>query len=114
MTGLDEQRHGFEDGDHVTFVEVEGMVELNHCPPRPIKVLGNIPLYTIVIHSCDCLCFLCLKSRLTHIGPYTFSIGDTSSFHDYTRGGRVSQVKMPKTLKFVSLLPATKDLHSQS
>jgi ubiquitin-activating enzyme E1 len=26
---LDEVRHGFEDGDHITFSEVEGMAELN-------------------------------------------------------------------------------------
>jgi len=75
VTVLDEARHGFEDGDHVTFVEVEGMTELNHAPPRPVKVLG----------------------------PYTFSIGDTSGYHDYVRGGRATQVKMPKTLKFKSL-----------
>ena len=57
------------------------MVELNHCAPRPIKVLG----------------------------PYTFSIGDTAGFHDYIRGGRVMQVKMPKIIHFKSLeesLPA--------
>ena len=35
-------------------------------------------------------------------GPYTFSIGDTSSFSDYLRGGIATQVKMPKTVQFVS------------
>ena len=35
-------------------------------------------------------------------GPYTFSIGDTSGFSDYFRGGVVTQVKMPKVVKFVS------------
>ena len=35
-------------------------------------------------------------------GPYTFSIGDTSGFSDYVRGGIVTQVKMPKIVKFVS------------
>lgn len=42
VTCLDEKRHGFEDGDHVTFTEVKGMTELNNCEPRPIKVLGNL------------------------------------------------------------------------
>lgn len=36
------------------------------------------------------------------IGPYTFSIGDTSGFSEYTKGGLVTKVKMPKKLKFVS------------
>ena len=35
-------------------------------------------------------------------GPYTFSIGDTSGFSEYARGGIVTQVKMPKIVKFVS------------
>ncbi|KAJ8257245.1 hypothetical protein GJAV_G00183520 [Gymnothorax javanicus] len=75
VTCLDEARHGFESGDHVTFREVQGMTELNNCKPKEIKVLG----------------------------PYTFSIGDTSDLSPYTRGGIVSQVKMPKELKFKSL-----------
>uniref|UniRef100_A0A1W7R9A6 E1 ubiquitin-activating enzyme n=1 Tax=Hadrurus spadix TaxID=141984 RepID=A0A1W7R9A6_9SCOR len=76
VTCLEETRHGFEDGDYVTFSEVHGMVELNNCKARKIKVLG----------------------------PYTFSIGDTSNCADeYIRGGIVTQVKMPKTVKFKSL-----------
>lgn len=75
VTCLDETRHGMEDGDHVTFAEVKGMEELNGCEPRPIKVLG----------------------------PYTFSIGDTSGYGAYVRGGIVSQVKMPKNFNFKSL-----------
>lgn len=35
-------------------------------------------------------------------GPYTFSIGDTTNFTNYERGGVVSQVKMPKNVQFVS------------
>ncbi|KAK7576286.1 hypothetical protein V9T40_012572 [Parthenolecanium corni] len=73
VTCLDETRHGLEDGDYVTFSEVVGMQELNGCEPKRIRVLG----------------------------PYTFSIGDTSSYSDYVRGGVVTQVKMPKTLKFL-------------
>ncbi|KAK9765192.1 E1 ubiquitin-activating protein [Basidiobolus ranarum] len=75
VTCLDESRHGLEDGDYVTFKEIKGMEELNSCEPRKIKVLG----------------------------PYTFSIGDTSAFNDYIKGGIFTQVKMPKALDFKSL-----------
>ena len=78
VTCLDDTRHGLEDGDFVTFSEVEGMVELNNCEPKKIKVLG----------------------------PYTFSIGDTSIYSQYTQGGMVKQIKMPKSLKFVPLREA--------
>uniref|UniRef100_A0A667WUH0 E1 ubiquitin-activating enzyme n=1 Tax=Myripristis murdjan TaxID=586833 RepID=A0A667WUH0_9TELE len=74
VTCLDEARHGFESGDFVTFTEVQGMTELNGCQPVEIKALG----------------------------PYTFSICDTTGFSDYVRGGIVSQVKMPKKISFVS------------
>ncbi|XP_044736104.1 ubiquitin-like modifier-activating enzyme 1 isoform X1 [Chrysoperla carnea] len=75
VTCLDDNRHGMEDGDYVTFSEVQGMTELNDCEPKPIKVLG----------------------------PYTFSIGDTTGLSNYVRGGIVTQVKMPKILKFKPL-----------
>uniref|UniRef100_A0A9L0JSD6 Ubiquitin-like modifier-activating enzyme 1 n=1 Tax=Equus asinus TaxID=9793 RepID=A0A9L0JSD6_EQUAS len=78
VTCLDEARHGFESGDFVSFTEVQGMNELNGTSPIEIKVLG----------------------------PYTFSICDTSSFSDYIRGGIVSQVKVPKKISFVSVLGA--------
>lgn len=41
------------------------------------------------------------------IGPYTFSIGDTSGYSEYIRGGIASQVKMPKVVKFVSTVFVT-------
>lgn len=75
VTCLDESRHGFEDGDYVTFSEVQGMTELNGCKPIKIKVLG----------------------------PFTFSIGDTSGHSDYIRGGIVSQVKVPQKVSFKSM-----------
>lgn len=80
VTCLDETRHGFEDGDYVTFHEVEGMTELNNCEPIKIKVLG----------------------------PYTFSIGDTTGFGKYLRGGIATQVKMPKQITFKPLAEAHK------
>ena len=73
VTCLDETRHGLEDGDFVTFSEVQGMTELNGCEPRKITVKG----------------------------PYTFSIGDTSGLSEYKTGGIFTQVKMPKILQFV-------------
>uniref|UniRef100_A0A7N8Y8K2 E1 ubiquitin-activating enzyme n=1 Tax=Mastacembelus armatus TaxID=205130 RepID=A0A7N8Y8K2_9TELE len=81
VTCLDEARHGFESGDSVTFTEVQGMTELNGCQPMEIKVLG----------------------------PYTFSICDTTGFTDYVRGGIVSQVKMPKKIGFLCLFQADGD-----
>lgn len=40
VTCLDETRHGLEDGDFVTFTEVQGMTELNGCEPRKVTVKG--------------------------------------------------------------------------
>ncbi|KAI9787278.1 MAG: hypothetical protein M1816_007692 [Peltula sp. TS41687] len=72
VTALDETRHGLEDGDHVTFSEVEGMQGLNGADPRKVTVKG----------------------------PYTFSIGDVSGLGEYKRGGLFTQVKMPKQIDF--------------
>lgn len=58
--------------------QVEGMLELNGHAPIKIKVLG----------------------------PYTFSIGDTTTYGTYLRGGIVTQVKMPKTISFKPLAEA--------
>ncbi|KAF2199069.1 ubiquitin-activating enzyme E1 [Delitschia confertaspora ATCC 74209] len=75
VSALDETRHGLEDGDFVTFSEVEGMEGLNNCAPRKVEVKG----------------------------PYTFSIGDVSGLGEYKRGGLFTQVKMPKFLNFEPL-----------
>ena len=72
VSALDETRHGLEDGDYVTFSEVEGMEKLNGCEPRKITVKG----------------------------PYTFSIGDVSGMGMYQKGGAYQQVKMPKIIDF--------------
>ncbi|KAI9183343.1 E1 ubiquitin-activating protein [Blastocladiella emersonii ATCC 22665] len=81
VTCLDETRHGLEDGDHVTFTEVVGMDGLNDCAPRKVKVLG----------------------------PFTFSIGDTTGLGQYVRGGIFKQVKMPVKLDFKSVSASIKD-----
>ncbi|KAL9059599.1 MAG: hypothetical protein Q9162_001104 [Coniocarpon cinnabarinum] len=75
VSALDETRHGFEDGDFVTFSEVEGMEGINNAAPRKITVKG----------------------------PYTFSIGDVSGLGIYNRGGLYQQVKMPKIVDFQPL-----------
>lgn len=75
VSALDETRHGLEDGDYVTFSEVQGMEALNGSEPRKIIVKG----------------------------PYTFSIGDVSKLGQYKRGGLYTQVKMPKIVNFQPL-----------
>lgn len=47
VTCSDETRHNLTDEDSVTFSEVEGMVELNGCQPRPVKVLGTVLVYQV-------------------------------------------------------------------
>lgn len=48
------------------------------------------------------LCMLGFNMIYTYVGPYTFSIGDTSNLPEYKSGGIFSQVKMPKYIDFVS------------
>lgn len=72
VSALDETRHGLEDGDYVTFSEIEGMEGLNDAEPRKVSVNG----------------------------PYTFSIGDVTGLGNYKRGGLYTQVKMPKFIDF--------------
>lgn len=80
VTCLEETRHDFEDGDYVTFSEVQGMTELNGREFK-VKVLG----------------------------PFTFSIGDTSTFSDYVRGGIATQVKKPVVMEFKSMKDTLQD-----
>lgn len=75
VSTLEETRHGLEDGDFVTFSEVEGMDKINQAEPR--KVITK--------------------------GPYTFSIGDVSGLGQYKSGGLYQQVKMPKIIDFEPL-----------
>eukprot|EP00168_Porphyra_purpurea_P020171 TRINITY_DN838_c0_g1_i1.p1 TRINITY_DN838_c0_g1~~TRINITY_DN838_c0_g1_i1.p1 ORF type:complete len:660 (-),score=300.28 TRINITY_DN838_c0_g1_i1:553-2532(-) len=79
VTCLDEQRHDFEAGDHVSFTEVQGMTGLNDGKPREIKVLG----------------------------PFTFSLvgcrEEVAAMGEYVRGGYATQVKMPLTFAFKPL-----------
>ena len=72
VSALDETRHGLQDGDYVTFSEVQGLEALNDSEPRKIEVKG----------------------------PYTFSIGNVSGLGQYKSGGLYTQVKMPKIVDF--------------
>ncbi|KAJ6465614.1 hypothetical protein C8R47DRAFT_1180115 [Mycena vitilis] len=77
VTCSDEFRHHLQDGDFVTFAEVEGMKELNGCEPYEVRVKG----------------------------AYTFEIGDAwslANFGVYRRGGIFTQIKMPKIIQFKS------------
>lgn len=85
---MEETRHGFQDGDYVTFSEVKGMVELNGCQPRRVTVVGKYRF---------CMWF-------NFLGPDVFSIGDTSNFSPYISGGMCTLVKMPLKINFVSLI----------
>jgi len=80
---LDEARHGLEDGDFVEFTEVSGMTEING-KEFPVKVTG----------------------------PYTFSIGDTTAFSSYEKGGVITQVKKPKNVHFKPLVEAMDAMES--
>lgn len=60
----------FRDVDLVTFSGIEGMIELNSCAPRPIRMQED----------------------------GTLEIGDTTAFSCYLRGGLVTEVKRPKTV----------------
>lgn len=81
VTVFDETRHGLEDGDFVTFQEVDGLEGINESAPLKITVKG----------------------------PYTFSIGNISQFKgSYKRGGLYLQVKMPKIIDFKPLSESLK------
>ncbi|KAL8577432.1 hypothetical protein ACOMHN_048067 [Nucella lapillus] len=76
VTSLDNQLHGLETGDVVTFKEVKGMEQINS-----------------------------LQCEVKVLSPTTFSIGDTSGsgFGQYVSGGIMKQLKVPKTVHFKSL-----------
>ncbi|XP_037632219.1 ubiquitin-like modifier-activating enzyme 1 [Sebastes umbrosus] len=76
-----DRQHGFSDGFKVFFSDMQGMTELNRVGPVEIKVIDQ----------------------------YAFSIGDTSAFSMYERGGVVTEVKQPCMLKFKPLREALLD-----
>ncbi|OIR58837.1 MAG: ubiquitin activating enzyme E1 [Amphiamblys sp. WSBS2006] len=78
---LEDERHGFQEGDYVEFRSVEGMEEVNTCGPLQVV-------------SCT---------------PFSFSIGDTQGFSEYVRGGVVRKVKQPVELSFKTLAESIDD-----
>eukprot|EP01027_Heterolobosea_sp_BB2_P016112 GEZU01022976.1.p1 GENE.GEZU01022976.1~~GEZU01022976.1.p1 ORF type:complete len:864 (+),score=253.78 GEZU01022976.1:81-2672(+) len=71
------ERHNLADGDLVVITGVEGMDELKEEENKVRKV------------------------KVT--GQYTFTIGDTSHYKPYIRGGYFKQIKQGKTIHFASL-----------
>jgi ubiquitin-activating enzyme E1 len=51
VTTHDEAKHGLEDGDYVTFSEVEGMDALNNAPPRKVTVKGTAPMVLAMFYK---------------------------------------------------------------
>eukprot|EP01117_Protostelium_nocturnum_P002084 TRINITY_DN12724_c0_g1_i1.p1 TRINITY_DN12724_c0_g1~~TRINITY_DN12724_c0_g1_i1.p1 ORF type:complete len:1011 (+),score=274.61 TRINITY_DN12724_c0_g1_i1:161-3193(+) len=81
VTIVEDSRIPFEDGEHISFNEVQGMTQLNDAPSQPVKVLGK----------------------------HTFSIQDTSSLSAYTGGGYATTVKTPLVVDFLSLEESLQD-----
>jgi ubiquitin-activating enzyme E1 len=75
VTTHEEKRHGFVDGDHVKFKEIEGMTEVNG-QTFEIKVLS----------------------------PYAFTLNaDATNWGKYVRNGLAEQVKVPQSVNFRGL-----------
>ncbi|XP_008789165.1 ubiquitin-activating enzyme E1 1 isoform X2 [Phoenix dactylifera] len=79
VSGVDDERFEFQDGELVVFSEVQGMTELNDGKPRKIK---NARAQSFILEE------------------------DTSHFGAYEKGGIVTQVKQPKVLQFKPLRDA--------
>lgn len=79
VTCVDDERVELQDGDLVVFSEVHGMPELNDGKPRRVK--GTRP-YSFLLEE------------------------DTTGYGAYEKGGIVTQVKLPKILKFQPLREA--------
>ena len=80
VTVVDDQMLELDDGDIVTFSEVKGMDGINGA-----------------------------EFPVTRKGKYAFTIGDTSGFSPYEKGGIAVQVKQPKDLAFKSLRDSLAD-----
>ncbi|XP_067297895.1 ubiquitin-like modifier-activating enzyme 6 [Pseudorasbora parva] len=74
VTCMDSRTHGLQTGQSVCFKEINGMCELN----------GS-------------------THQVTVLSPYSFAIGDTSSFQPYAHGGIFRLVKIPKTFSFETM-----------
>eukprot|EP01125_Pyxidicula_operculata_P004141 TRINITY_DN1601_c0_g1_i1.p1 TRINITY_DN1601_c0_g1~~TRINITY_DN1601_c0_g1_i1.p1 ORF type:complete len:1045 (-),score=324.97 TRINITY_DN1601_c0_g1_i1:139-3273(-) len=74
ITVVESKRHDLVDGDVIRITEVDGMTELNE-----------------------------KEFKVTVKSPYQLSIGDTSKFSAYVKGGHIEQVKTPVKQSFKAL-----------
>uniref|UniRef100_A0A673KTV4 Ubiquitin-like modifier-activating enzyme 6 n=1 Tax=Sinocyclocheilus rhinocerous TaxID=307959 RepID=A0A673KTV4_9TELE len=74
VTCMDSRAHGLQTGQSVCFKEINGMSELN----------GS-------------------THQVTVLSPYSFAVGDTSSFQPYAHAGIFRLVMMPKIFTFAPL-----------
>ena len=108
MSCLENEKHGLQSGDQVVFREVKGMTAINGTTHT---VRGEHFIFT----SSGILCCTCTWRNRDEVFPFflsavlsptVFSIGDTSGeeFKAYQHGGIVRQVKVQRTLTFVSFV----------
>lgn len=92
VTVHQDSRHPFQDGDFVSFTEVQGMSALNELSKPGVKVRVLSP-YSFK-----------LMGVFKKTGAFTSKIEpiDIGSLSNYTREGQVSLVKIPTHLKFRS------------
>ncbi|SCU82375.1 LAME_0C00804g1_1 [Lachancea meyersii CBS 8951] len=81
VTMLDDNRHNLEDGNYVTFSEIEGLEPLNDGKAYKVEVLG----------------------------PFAFKIGSVKELGTYKKGGVFKQVKMPLKMSFKTLRESLAD-----
>jgi hypothetical protein len=77
VTLAEDRRLALESGDHVKFSELTGAEELNAIDPVPIKVLSR----------------------------FTFSVDVPGAISEHIKGGRVTEVRIPKVVAFVCIWP---------
>ncbi|XP_037388665.1 ubiquitin-like modifier-activating enzyme 6 [Pygocentrus nattereri] len=80
VTCMDNHTHGLQTGQSVCFREINGMSELNG-----------------------------ITRQVTVVSPYSFAIGDTSSFPPYLHGGIFRMIKIPKTYSFETMEQQLRD-----
>jgi ubiquitin-activating enzyme E1 len=85
LFSLENNMHGFEEGDWIKFTEIQGMTQLNY-----IEKVNEF------VHRVKKV-----------VSPYEFVIDtDSTAFGDYTNGGIATEVKRPFAMNFLSLREA--------
>lgn len=85
---LGNQKHTFEDGDEVTFIDIEGM-KLKEGESHEDPAIKSDGINDSI-------------HKVTVINPYSFKIGDTRKFTPYVAKGIAKQLRTKLTLKFKS------------